>query len=153
MTRYLLVLLAVVVGCRVQSPAGSALQVAVTFPSSLHADPITGRMFVLIAHDSGTEPRIVAGGFSIDVTMYGVDVNGLRPGEAAVISDTTPGYPLASLKDIAPGDYWIQAVLNVYTQFKRSDGHTIWAHMDQWEGQQYTSSPGNLVSEVRKVHL
>ena len=157
MTRYhriAIAMAATMLGCRLQTPAGSALQVAVTFPSSLHADPITGRMFVLIAHDSGAEPREqAAGGFSTAVTMYGVDVNALRPGEAAVISDSTPGYPLASLRDIAPGDYWMQAVFNVYTQFKRSDGHTIWAHMDQWEGQQFTSSPGNLVSAPRKVHL
>lgn len=144
---------AATLGCRMQTPGGSGTQVAVTFPSSLHADPITGRMFVLIAHDSGGEPREQASGFSTGVAMYAVDVSGLRPGDAAVISDTTPGFPLASLKDLPPGDYWVQAVLNVYTQFKRSDGHTIWAHMDQWEGQQFASSPGNLVSDVRKIHI
>jgi len=155
MTRYhriAVALVAVTLGCRLQSPAGSALQFAVTFPSSLHADPITGRMFVLITADSG-EPREMANGFSTNVAMYAVDVSALRPGEAAVISDSTFGYPLASLRDIPPGDYWVQAVLNVYTQFKRSDGHTIWAHMDQWEGQNFTRSPGNLVSEPRKIHL
>jgi hypothetical protein len=137
----------------VQTPGGSALQVAVTFPSSLHADPITGRLFVLITRDSEPEPRQLADGFSTRVAMYGADVSALRPGETAVISDSTPGYPLASLRDIAPGDYRVQAVLNVYTQFHRSDGHTIWAHMDQWEGQQFATSPGNLVSDVQRVHL
>ena len=41
----------------------------------------------------------------------------------------------------------------MYTEFHRSDGHTIWAHMDQWEGQQFNKSPGNLYSEAQKVHL
>jgi S-formylglutathione hydrolase FrmB len=43
--------------------------------------------------------------------------------------------------------------MNVYTEFKRSDGHVIWAHMDQWEGQKFTVSPGNLYSDVQEVHL
>jgi len=44
-------------------------------------------------------------------------------------------------------------MVNIYTQFHRSDGHTIWAHMDQWEGQRFDRSPGNLYSGVQKVHL
>jgi Putative esterase len=144
---------ALVLGCRAQGPAGSPLRVAVTFPSTLHADPITGRVFVLITRDSGPEPRELAGGFGTNVAMYGVDVSALKPGEAGVVSDTTPGFPLATLRDIPAGDYWVQAVLNVYTEFHRADGHTIWAHMDQWEGQHFATSPGNLVSDVRKVHL
>ena len=47
----------------------------------------------------------------------------------------------------------MQALVNVYTEFHRADGHTIWAHMDQWEGQQFNKSPGNLYSEVHKIHL
>ncbi|HWZ60395.1 MAG TPA: alpha/beta hydrolase-fold protein [Gemmatimonadaceae bacterium] len=155
MTRdYLIAILASasILACSTRTP-DAASQVAVTFPSSLHADPITGRLFVLIARDSGPEPRELVGSFSTRVAMYGADVSALRPGEAAAIADSTPGYPLASLRDIPPGDYWVQAVLNVYTQFHRSDGHTIWAHMDQWEGQHFATSPGNLVSDVRRVHL
>jgi hypothetical protein len=70
-----------------------------------------------------------------------------------VISDTTPGFPLASLRDLPAGDYWVQAVFNVYTELHRADGHTIWAHMDQWEGQHFASSPGNLVSDPQKVPI
>ncbi len=29
-----------------------------------------------------------------------------------------------------------------------SDGHMVWAHLDQWEGQHWNTSPGNLVSPV-----
>jgi hypothetical protein len=54
---------------------------------------------------------------------------------------------------LPPGDYFVQALLNVYTEFHRADGHVIWAHMDQWEGQNFDLSPGNLYSIVQKVHL
>jgi hypothetical protein len=47
----------------------------------------------------------------------------------------------------------VQAVLNVYTEFHRADGHVIWAHMDRWEGQEFSRSPGNLACEPRKLHL
>ena len=44
-------------------------------------------------------------------------------------------------------------MLNVYTEFHRADGHVIWAHMDQWEGQQFVISPGNLYSVPQKFHV
>ena len=43
--------------------------------------------------------------------------------------------------------------MNVYTEFHRADGHVLWAHLDQGEGQQFNRSPGNLYSNVCKIHL
>ena len=58
-----------------------------------------------------------------------------------------------SLSQLPAGDYYVQGVMNVYTQFHRSDGHVVWAHMDQWEGQRWGFSPGNLLSEPQRVHV
>ena len=85
--------------------------------------------------------------------IFGSDVNALLPDTAAIIDNATPGYPLRNLHEIPAGEYYVQALLNIYTEFHRSDGHTIWAHMDQWEGQQFNVSPGNLYSEAQWVHL
>jgi hypothetical protein len=85
--------------------------------------------------------------------VFGVDVEGLEPGTAAVIDAETRGWPLESVEDIPLGEYYVQAVMNVYTTFHRADGHTIKAHMDQWEGQQWNRSPGNLVSDVQRVRI
>ena len=87
------------------------------------------------------------------VPFFGVDVEDLGPGEVAVIDGGTLGFPPKSLADIPAGEYYVQAVLNVYTEFHRSDGHVIWAHMDQWEGQHWNMSGGNPVSAVHKVFL
>lgn len=125
----------------------------ISFPASLHAAPITGRVFVIITRDSTPEPRLQAGSYTESAPFFGADVHALAPGQAAVVGDTTLGYPVASLRDIPAGDYYVQAVLNVYTEFHRADGHTVWAHMDQWEGQHFNTSPGNLVSEPMRVHL
>ena len=85
--------------------------------------------------------------------FFGVDIDRVEPDQAFFIDETAPGYPPLNLRDIPAGDYYVQAVLNVYTRFARSDGHVIWAHLDQWEGQHWNSSPGNLVSPVERVHL
>jgi hypothetical protein len=131
----------------------SGTRFEIAFPASVHDAPITGRVFLFIAQDSAPEPRFQGGALGSNGPFFGVDVNHLAAGASARIDATTPGFPVASLRDIPVGDYYVQAVLNVYTQMHRADGHTIWVHADQWEGQQFVVSPGNLVSKVRRVHI
>ncbi|MCD6192366.1 MAG: hypothetical protein J7L26_02720 [Candidatus Aminicenantes bacterium] len=131
----------------------SRLRFELSFSSAVHPEPITGRVFVMITRDKTSEPRLQAGMWHRCCPFFGKDVDHLRPEEKVIIDEQTLGYPPRSLADIPAGDYYVQALLNVYTEFHRADGHTIWAHMDQWEGQQFNRSPGNLYSEVQKVHL
>jgi len=133
--------------------AGATPWFEITFPASVHAEPITGRGFLVITGADKPEPRLQIGSWTQEVPIFGVDVSQLQPGEAAVIDATTLGYPLKSLTEIPAGDYYVQAVMNVYTEFPRADGHTIWAHMDQWEGQDFNASPGNLYSKPQRIHF
>ncbi|MBK9314919.1 MAG: hypothetical protein IPM55_11840 [Acidobacteria bacterium] len=64
-----------------------------------------------------------------------------------------PGISIESLNQLPAGEYYVPALLNVYTQVRRKDGHCDLVHKSQWEGQQWNRSPGNLVSEVQKVRL
>ena len=84
---------------------------------------------------------------------FGLDVSELRPGHNVVFDADVPGYPFQSLNELPPGDYYVQGLLNVYTRFPRADGHVIWAHMDQWEGQSFSRSPGNLYSKQQRLHI
>lgn len=136
-----------------RAPQSAVPKFEVSFPAAAHSSAITGRAFVLVSQQDTPEPRIQVGGFGDSVAMFGADVNVLAPGQAVVMDAGTLGYPTRSLRDIPTGEYYVQALVNIYTQFHRSDGHTIWAHMDQWEGQQFNLSPGNLYSEVQRVHL
>lgn len=145
------ILLAVLVPLAAAQSRGPRFEIS--FPASVHSEPITGRVFVVISLKENPTPRFQAGWFDQTPPLFGADVDQLRPDENAVIDVSTLGFPLRSLAEIPAGDYYVQAILNVYTQFHRSDGHTIWAHMDQWEGQQFNTSPGNLYSDVQKVHL
>jgi hypothetical protein len=54
---------------------------------------------------------------------------------------------------VPAGEYWVQAMVNVYSEFKRADGHTVWLHDDQWEGQRWNASPGNLTSVPMRVRF
>jgi putative esterase len=125
----------------------------ISYPVGLANGPITGRVFVVISKNNRVEPRLQAGSYSGSVPFYGLDVNALKPGDNAVIDTSVPGYPVDSLNQLPAGEYYVQALLNVYTQVHRKDGHVIWVHMDQWEGQKWNRSPGNLVSEVQRVRL
>jgi hypothetical protein len=125
----------------------------VSFPASAHGGPITGRVFVAIAQSDRTEPIQQIGSYTGQTAFFAVDIDQLAAGRGATIDGGTLGYPADNLKAMPAGDYYVQALVNVYTQFHRADGHTIWAHMDQWDGQHFTRSPGNLFSEVKKVHL
>src|SRR5512133_3382476 len=117
-----------------QQPAGAIARISVAFPASLHAEPITGRVFVFVSRNEAPEPRLRAGDWMHQEQFLGADVNDWKPGAPASVGPKTLGYPLGSLAQLPPGDYYVQALVNIYTEFHRSDGHTIWAHMDQWEG-------------------
>ncbi len=136
--------------------APAATRFEISFPASAHAGPITGRVFVAVAKSDRTEPIQQIGSYTANTgsaAFFGADIDQLAPGRAAVIDGATLGYPADHLAQIPAGDYYVQALVNVYTQFHRADGHTIWAHMDQWDGQHFNRAPGNLFSAVQKVHL
>lgn len=138
------------------------LRVSISVDPAVRSEPVTGRVFFLISDRERPEPRLTmpytfayymnTPGLPY-VPLFGVDVEALQPGSAVVIDAETLGYPFASLRDVPAGDYTVQAVLHVYTRFERADGHVVWMPMDQWEGQQFHISPGNLVSDPQEVRL
>ena len=144
--------LASLVTVALASPA-VAQRVEIRVSPALRATPVTGRMYVFVSRGDDAEPRLQVRHESDCTPFFGVDVTALPAGTPGMIDGTTLGYPVASLKEIPAGDYYVQGLLNVYSEFHRADGHTLSLHDDQWEGQQFNKSPGNLVSEVRKVHL
>ncbi len=127
------------------------LRVEISFPAAAHAGPITGRVYVMISRTADREPRQQIG--RTGVPFFGRDVEQLKPGQAAVIDETDLGTPVDSLRDMPAGDYYVQGFVNVYSEFRRADGHVLWMHDDQWEGQQWARSPGNLYSDAQRVHI
>ncbi|MEI9974691.1 MAG: hypothetical protein WDO73_23165 [Ignavibacteriota bacterium] len=69
------------------------------------------------------------------------------------IDGSAIGYPRASFDQVPAGEYYVQAVLNIYEAFHRSDGHVVKLPMDQGEGQHWNRKPGNLYSEPVKIKI
>ena len=133
--------------------AGSAQTITVRFPASRSATPLDGRLLLLLSNDPGEEPRMQIDDTPKSQMVFGVTVVGWRPGESLAIDDTAQGYPRARLKDVPPGEYTVQAVLNIYETFHRSDGKTVKLAPDRGEGQHWNLAPGNLLSKPRLVHI
>ena len=109
---------------------------AISFPASSSREALDGRMLLLISKDDAKEPRFQISEDLSTQQVFGVDVDGLKPGQDAVVDANAFGYPVRSLSDLKPGEYWVQALLHRYETFKRSDGHTVKLPMDRGEGQQ-----------------
>ena len=85
--------------------------------------------------------------------MFGMNVEGLKPGQAAVVDDHAFGWPAARLAAVPAGDYYVQAVLNRYETYHLADGRTLKLPPDRGEGQQWATKPGNLYSTPAKLHV
>ncbi len=123
----------------------------ISFAASARSEPVTGRVYVAISRDNQRPPIQQVG--PTGVPLFGKRVEALAPGQATVLDASVLGHPVQSLRDLPPGEYWVQPFVNVYTKFARADGHTVWLHMDQWEGQQWNRSPGNLYGDPVKVRF
>jgi Putative esterase len=131
--------------------AAAAQSFTVTFPSELSAQPLDGRLLLVLSTDSSDEPRNQIDDTPRSQIVFGLTVDGWKPGQPAKFDETAWGYPIRSLKDLPAGDYFVQVVLNKYETFHRSDGKTVKLHMDQGEGQHWNISPGNLYSKPQKM--
>ena len=126
---------------------------SVKFPAVQSVKPLDGRVLLILAKTSESEPRAQVSDAVETAQLFGIDVDGLQPGQSATIDASAFGYPKQSLKDVAPGDYYVQAVLHKYETFKRGDGHTVKLPMDRGEGQNWRTAPGNLFSKPQKISI
>jgi hypothetical protein len=134
------------------APANSP-QFLVSFPKERSAQPLDGRILLLLSTDPGAEPRMQINLSPRTQLVFGLDVDQLQPGQTVTMDDSAFGYPIRYLHDVPPGDYYVQAVLHRYETFHRSDGYTVKLPMDRGEGQHWNLAPGNLYSKPQKITL
>jgi len=134
-----------------EPPAATGPRFEVRFSAEQSREPLDGRLLVMLSIDDSKEPREQINDGLKTQQIFGRDLDGLKPGQAATIDATALGYPLASLKDVRPGTYTVQALLHRYETFHRADGHVVKLPMDRGEGQVWSKAPGNLYSTPRKV--
>ena len=145
--------LLVLISCQSNPPGAQGPIFAVTFADTASRQPLDGRLLLLLSTDSTNEPRFQIADGPTTQLVFGTDVEGWKPGEVAVVDTAAFGYPVRSLAQLKPGDYYVQALLHRYETFHRADGHTVKLPMDRGEGQQWNLAPGNLYSTPRKIHV
>lgn len=114
---------------------------------------LDGRILLFIADNDEREPRNQVNSGSNSQLVFGIDVANWVTGEVAVIDGDVFGYPLKSLAEIPPGEYYVQALFHKYETFTPVHGFTIKLPMDRGEGQNWRRTPGNLFSTPKKVYI
>jgi Putative esterase len=155
--RYVLALIAAVVfvaAAPAPGPAVPKLRFSISVAADKAKEPLDGRVLVFLSKDPSDEPRFQISDTGLKTQqVFGVDVEGFRPGQEAVIDAGVLGYPLESLAEVPAGTYTVQALLHKYETFHRGDGHTVKLPMDRGEGQQWSRAPGNLLSAPRPLEV
>ncbi len=116
--------------------------------------PVTGRAYVILTRDDQREPRQQVG--VRGAPFWGTEVRGMAGGDEVTLvpgGDGVIGHPLADFSSVPPGDYTVQAFLNVFTTFHRADGHVVEMHLNSGAGQSPWRAPGNAMSEPQRVTI
>ena len=127
--------------------------VSVSFPDAQSSKPLDGRLLFLLSNDPSEEPRMQIDDTPKSQIVFGVTVDGMKPGQRVVVDDSAAGYPVRKLSEVPAGDYTVQAVLDVYETFHRVDGSVVKLSPDRGEGKHWNLAPGNLYSKPVKVHV
>ena len=157
-TRHLAVLTLIfgtgLVACAPNTDTGlEATRFAISFTGEASAEPLDGRMILILSKDDQSEPRFQVSAGVDAVQIFGITVDGMAPGQDVVLDEAVFGYPQDSLAGLPAGDYFVQALLHKYTTFTLGNGKTVKLPMDEGEGQQWQRSPGNIYSEPRMMRV
>ncbi|MFN2444745.1 MAG: alpha/beta hydrolase-fold protein [Vicinamibacterales bacterium] len=151
LTAVLALALGALTGVDVPRAQGGPFRFSVTLPAGTASQPLDGRLLVIVSRLANAEPRFQVSDGPTGQPVFGVDVDGWRPGMPTIVDGGVLGFPLDSINDIPAGTYTVQALLHKYETFTRGDGHTVKMPMDRGEGQQWSQAPGNLYSAPRQV--
>ena len=144
-------LLFCLIGCQPSNEKSNSI--SVSFAEAVNSEHLDGRLLLMLSNNDEKEPRFQINDGLNTQLIFGMNVDGMTPGETITIDDSVFGYPYSSLFDVPPGEYNVQALLHVYETFNLSTGHMVKLPMDNGEGQQWSRSPGNLYSKPFKIKV
>ena len=131
---------------------GSGLKFVVEHPKDEHGTVLEGRVLLFLSKNNTEEPRFQISDKSSTGFVFGIDINSKQSPET-IVDNKAFGYPVTSIDQIPPGEYYAQALLHKYETFNLKTGHTVNLPMDRGEGQRWHSAPGNYYSKVKKISL
>jgi hypothetical protein len=133
------------------SRKSSPIKFSITFTPEMSDQAQDGRLLLLLSNNDKAEPRNqISDGLNAQL-VFGIDVEGIKPGDAMIIDADAFGFPFQSLSEVPTGEYFVQALLNRYETFTLKTGHTVKLPPDKGEGQQWNRKPDNFYSKPQKV--
>ncbi|WP_411816339.1 alpha/beta hydrolase-fold protein [Hyphococcus sp. DH-69] len=149
--KHILKLGSVIGGLALMGAAANAETFRVELPKSAPEAAYDGRVILILTPDGEKEPRFQVSANFDAAQVFGVNVDGIKPGQYTDIGTNVLGFPARDLKDVPAGEYYVQAVLHKYDTFNLSNGKTVKLPAARGAGQNWRLEPGNLVSEPKKV--
>ncbi len=142
-----------VLQCAVKPESKNISGFQVSFPTEVSDQPQDGRLILLLSTNNKREPRFQYN-FGVDTQLgFGMDVEGMKPGQEILVSDSAFGFPVRTISSIPPGEYYVQALINRYETFQLKSGKTVKLPPDQGEGQHWNTKPGNFYSRPFKITI
>jgi len=135
------------------SISANAQTFRVNIDASLNEPVQDGRLLLLLSKNNKAEPRFQISDAANTQLIFGMDVEGWKPGTTQLMDVQAIGYPIERLKDVPAGDYYVQVLLHKYETFHLKTGQTVKLPMDRGEGQHWNIAPGNIYSVPIKIHF
>ncbi len=150
---YLFLLSILASQCTPSKDSKSGLKFSISFTKEMSDQAQDGRLMLLLATNDKAEPRNQINFVLSTQLAFGVDVDGMKPGDDIIVDESAFGFPLKSINDIPAGDYYVQALINRYETYSLKNGKTVKLPPDQGEGQHWNSKPGNFYSKPVKINV
>lgn len=151
LTCFSLIILCMGCGPTTRESAGPTFKVS--FPAEVGTQAQDGRLILLLSTNHKEEPRFQFNWGLQTQLGFGLDVEGMQPGQEVTLSDSAFGFPVRKLSSVPPGEYYVQAVINRYETFNLKTGKTVKLPPDQGEGQHWNTKPGNFYSRPFKINI
>jgi hypothetical protein len=129
----------------------SAQTFRVAIDPALKEAQLDGRLLLLLSKNNKAEPRFQVSDAANTQLVFGVDVEGWKPGTTQLVDVQAIGYPVERLTAVPAGEYYVQVLFHKYETFHLKTGQTVKLPMDRGEGQHWNTAPGNIYSEPVKI--
>ncbi|OQO10149.1 hypothetical protein B0A48_04506 [Cryoendolithus antarcticus] len=142
------------------APRAPGLNVRISVADGLLNSSTDGRISLLFA-PAGLDPLDDTDVTSSPDLFFGKNVYNYHSRDTAVLTGDSGqnvrigvyGYPNVSLNDVAPGDYTVQAYLNIYEKAVRSDGSVVSVRFPCGDGQPNVAGFGSLITPMTNVTI
>jgi hypothetical protein len=125
----------------------------VSIDASLKESALDGRLLLLLSRNNKAEPRFQVNDAANTQLVFGLDIDGWKPGTTQLVDVQAIGYPIERLTNVPAGEYYVQVLFHKYETFHLKTGHTVKLPMDRGEGQHWNTAPGNIYSEPVKIYF